>query len=179
MTRGRVDTGVRFSPGTGPAVLGVPAVELRDLRIPLGDLWQGDRVRRLSELLVEAADPAAVLELLVAGRIREATPRPDPVIAEIVRGVRAGIPVAGIAASLDLSQRQLHRVCLAAFGYGAKVLGRILRMDRALVLARRGVRFAEVAAVAGYADQSHLAREVRALTGTSLGRLVGPAPAGG
>ncbi|WP_347560579.1 DUF6597 domain-containing transcriptional factor, partial [Streptomyces sp. AcH 505] len=32
-------TGVRFAPGTAPAVLGVPAHELRDRRVDLADLW--------------------------------------------------------------------------------------------------------------------------------------------
>jgi AraC-like DNA-binding protein len=50
----------------------------------------------------------------------------------------------------------------------------VLRLQRALELARRGVPFASVAAEAGYADQPHFAREVRALTGLPLGELVGP-----
>ncbi|RSS88865.1 AraC family transcriptional regulator, partial [Streptomyces sp. WAC05950] len=35
-------------------------------------------------------------------------------------------------------------------------------------LADRGLPYAEVAYAAGYADQAHLAREVRALAGTTL-----------
>ncbi|WP_374757175.1 DUF6597 domain-containing transcriptional factor, partial [Micromonospora chalcea] len=31
--------GLRLPPGTGPAVFGVPAEELRDRRVPLADLW--------------------------------------------------------------------------------------------------------------------------------------------
>ncbi|MFD8985382.1 helix-turn-helix domain-containing protein, partial [Streptomyces sp. NPDC059564] len=50
-----------------------------------------------------------------------------------------------------------------------RTLGRVLRLQRALALARRGLPQAEVAHTAGYADQAHLAREVRALAGTTLG----------
>ncbi|HZB51744.1 MAG TPA: DUF6597 domain-containing transcriptional factor, partial [Mycobacteriales bacterium] len=32
---------VRFRPGAAPAVLGVPAAELRDQRVPLAELWSG------------------------------------------------------------------------------------------------------------------------------------------
>jgi AraC-like DNA-binding protein len=53
-------------------------------------------------------------------------------------------------------------------------LTRILRMQRAVVLARRGTPFAEVSATAGYADQAHLARDVKALAGVPLGRLLRP-----
>ncbi|MEV4457874.1 DUF6597 domain-containing transcriptional factor, partial [Microbispora sp. NPDC049633] len=47
--------GLRFGPGTGPVVLGVPAHELRDRRVPLADLWPGAEVRRLAERAGEAA----------------------------------------------------------------------------------------------------------------------------
>jgi AraC-like DNA-binding protein len=65
----------------------------------------------------------------------------------------------------------LHRRCRDAFGYGPSVLRRIVRFQGALRLAGQGVPFATTAARAGYADQAHLAREVRALAGVSLGEL--------
>src|SRR6478752_3631352 len=40
-------TGIRFAPGTGPRVLGVPAHELRDRRVPLAALWSPAAVRAL------------------------------------------------------------------------------------------------------------------------------------
>jgi AraC-like DNA-binding protein len=51
------------------------------------------------------------------------------------------------------------------------MLARILRLGDALALARRGVSLATVAASCGYADQAHLADDVRALAGTTLGQL--------
>jgi AraC-like DNA-binding protein len=62
----------------------------------------------------------------------------------------------------------LHRRSLAAFGYGPKLLGRILRLNRALDLARAGTPYATVAAQAGYADQAHLSRDVKQLAGVPL-----------
>jgi AraC-like DNA-binding protein len=44
-------------------------------------------------------------------------------------------------------------------------------MNRALDLARAGEPFAAAAASTGYADQAHLAREVKALVGVTLGAL--------
>ncbi|MBT8224435.1 MAG: AraC family transcriptional regulator [Dactylosporangium sp.] len=172
---GHVDTGVRFAPGTGPAALGVRADEVRDRRVPLAELWPGMRVRWLTERLAGASEPATVLEELAAEQ-RNAAGRSDPVISAVVAGVRAGTAVADVAAAVGVSQRRLHRICLAAFGYSAKTLAGILRMDRAVALARRGVRFAEVAALTGYADQAHLARQVRALAGVPLGQLVRSEP---
>ncbi|MFJ4982692.1 helix-turn-helix domain-containing protein [Streptomyces sp. NPDC088732] len=163
--------GLRFAPGTGPAVLAVAAHELRDRRVPLDALWPGAEARRLTERVASAADPGAALEAAVLGR----PPRP-PVryAAETAAGLAAGARVADVAADLGVSERQLHRRCLDAFGYGPKTLARILRLQRALRLARGGLPFAELAGRAGYADQAHLARDVRALAGVPLRRLLAP-----
>jgi AraC-like DNA-binding protein len=163
-------TGVRFAPGTGPLFAGVPAHELRDRRVALADLWPAARVRRLTGRVAGAPDPRAALEEIAGARLGQADP-PDPVVAGIVAGLRSGASVAATAASVGLNERGLHRRCLAAFGYGPKTLARILRMNRALDLARAGTPFATVALTAGYADQAHLAREVRALAGVPLGML--------
>ncbi|WP_201776565.1 helix-turn-helix domain-containing protein [Allosalinactinospora lopnorensis] len=47
-----------------------------------------------------------------------------------------------------------------------------MRMNRALDMAREGTPLADVAASAGYADQAHLARDTKALTGVPPGVLI-------
>ncbi|MEU0086694.1 helix-turn-helix domain-containing protein [Streptomyces sp. NPDC006274] len=158
-------TGVRFAPGTAPGLLGVPAYELRDRRVELSDLWGAGPARRFEERLGEAGDEAAALEAIALER----TGPPDPLTAAVVRHLDAGGTVAGAADAAALSARQLHRRSLDAFGYGPKTLARILRLQRALTLVRRGVPFGDAALAAGCADQAHLAREMRALAGTTLG----------
>ncbi|MFE6281594.1 helix-turn-helix domain-containing protein [Streptomyces sp. NPDC057877] len=165
-------TGVRFHPGTAPAYLGVPAHALRDQRVPLTDLWSRARVGRLAARVDAAADQATALEE-VALRVAAEAPPADPVIPRIVASLAEDRPVAATADELGLSTRQLHRRSLAAFGYGPKTLARILRLHRALSLARAGTPFAETATRAGYADQAHLSRDVRELTGLPLGDLLG------
>ncbi|MFI7409401.1 DUF6597 domain-containing transcriptional factor [Streptomyces sp. NPDC049627] len=161
--------GLRFHPGAAPAFLGVPAYELRDRRVELTELWPAADVRRLQGRLATAADPATALEDVVLER---AAP-PDPLLTGLVEALHAGRPVAATADELGLGARQLHRRSLAAFGYGPKTLARILRLQRALALARRGVPFAEAAARTGFADQAHLARDVKELAGLPLGELLG------
>ncbi|WP_461079571.1 helix-turn-helix domain-containing protein [Streptomyces deserti] len=163
--------GVRLYPGTAPALLGVPAHELRDRRVPLADLWPASDVRRLTARVDAAPDPAAGLEELVLRRAAETDP-PDPLLRQVVSGLSAGRPVAATADELGLSARQLHRRSLVAFGYGPKTLARVLRLRRALTLARSGVPFADTAVRSGYADQAHLARDVRELTGLRLRDLL-------
>ncbi len=156
--------GLRLAPGTGPAVLGVPAYALTGRRVPLVELWPAARVRRFAELLHR--DPERLTALI------ELTRGADPIALRVAGLLAAGSPVGLAAAEVGLSARQLHRRSLAAYGYGPKTLGRILRLQRALRIAGSGASWALVAAESGYADQAHLARDVRDLAGTTLGGLV-------
>ncbi|MEW2045490.1 helix-turn-helix transcriptional regulator [Streptomyces sp. NPDC005476] len=162
--------GIRLFPGTAPALLGVPAQELRDRRVELADLWPACEVRRLSGRVAAAAQPAVALEELALER---AAP-PDRALRRLVAALAAGRGVADTADELGLSARQLHRRSLTAFGYGPKTLARILRLQRALALAREGMPHADTADRAGYADQAHLARDLRQFTGLTLSVLAHP-----
>ena len=86
-----------------------------------------------------------------------------------------GRTVAEVASQVGFSQRQLNRRSLAAFGYGPKVLARVLRLQRALRYVRGGMSLVQASLAAGYGDQAHFAHEVRALTGESASQLVGSA----
>ncbi|MFC0626631.1 helix-turn-helix domain-containing protein [Kribbella deserti] len=168
--------GVRFAPGTAPGLLGVPARELRNIRVPLADLWSPAQARRISERIARAPYAARALESEVL-RLADDRPVSPPLgggTASTVARVRQGDPVHAIASGLGLSERQLHRRCLEAFGYGLKTLGRILRMTAALDLGRDGLPLADVAVRTGYADQTHLTRDIKALTGLSPTRLLTP-----
>jgi AraC-like DNA-binding protein len=164
---------VRFAPGQAPGLLGIPAHELRDAQPDLDDVWPG-RGRRLAERIAEAADRPGRLADLVRAEFARVSYRPDPVVGQVVRRLARGERVDDVARAVGLSPRQLRRRSLDAFGYGPKMLARVLRLTRAVALARRGVALAEVAATTGYADQAHFARDVRSLTGTTVGALLEP-----
>ncbi|WP_053207539.1 helix-turn-helix domain-containing protein [Jiangella muralis] len=185
--------GLRLGSGVGPRVLGLPAHELRDQRVPLDALWPGAEVRRLADRLAEAvetaeraasdglvgfagaatttADPGALLEAVAAHRLDGAPPA-DPVVERVAWRLGQGATVGAVAREVGLSARQLHRRSLDAFGYGPKTLARILRLNRALELGRSGTPAADAAYAAGYADQAHLSREARSLAGVTLTTLV-------
>lgn len=191
--------GVRFRPGVAPSALGVPAAALRDARVPMEELW-GRPAADITEQVDEARTPTArvaVLEAVVRRRLAEGPPV-DPVAQEMAARLtgpagaagrcgsgggggadepgEGGVGVARLAAELGYSERQLHRRSTAAFGYGAAVLARILRLQRFIALARSAtgpVGVAALAAAAGYADGPHLARECRAIAGATPSALVG------
>jgi AraC-like DNA-binding protein len=171
--------GLRFPPGAGPAVLRVAAHELRDQRVPLADLWPTADVRRLTGVVENAPSTGAALEEIALDRLDGADTAggvggADRAVAGIAAMLGAGATVTATARAVGLGERQLHRRCLAAFGYGPKTLARILRMNRALRAAHAGTPLATVAAAYGYADQPHLARDVKQLTGVPIGVLTHP-----
>lgn len=189
-TGGAAFVGLRFAPGQGPAVFGVPAHELRNRRVPLAELWPAGRARELAGRLAaarETGDGSAVgglggaggigrvLEEAAGARLQDAGRHHDRGrTAAVAAALARGRPVAEVARAVALSERRLHRLSLDAFGYGPKTLTRVLRFVRALDLARSGMPRAQVAACAGYADQAHLAREVKALAGAPMGVLLAP-----
>jgi AraC-like DNA-binding protein len=173
---GSLVAGVRFLPGAAPAVLGVPASELRDRRVDLGELW-GDDARRLTETvfgLETPADRMRTLERAVAARLVDSTP-PDRLTAAAARILwrRPGARVASLGRELGLGERQLRRRFEQAVGYGPKTFARVARFRRMLGLLRapHGDGLAAVAVAAGYADQAHMTRESVRLGGATPGRM--------
>jgi AraC-like DNA-binding protein len=158
---------LRFSGGIGPALLGVPADELRDLTPDLDDLWPSRLTRALTARIEK--DPVAELEAWLIERA--AASQVDPLGGRVLAMARSGTSMAVMADQLGLSPRQLHRRCLPAFGDGPRRLARVLRFGRALDEIRAGAPLALVAARCGYADQAHLSREVHDLAGTTPSRL--------
>jgi AraC-like DNA-binding protein len=167
MTRGIAGTtlvGVRFRPGAAGAALGLPLSELRNLRVATVDV-----LPTLDEALRGELRPDEALSGLtrIAADLIALAP-PDRLVRQAARLLETpGRRIPEVAEALGVSERQLLRRCRAAVGYGPKTLQRVLRLRRFLALraAEPGRSLADVAAVAGYADQAHLARDCERLTG--------------
>jgi AraC-like DNA-binding protein len=166
--------GLQVRPGAVPALLGVPATALRDERVDLGDLWgrDGDALQEAVAAATSPGEAAAALEAALAERAGRA-PDGDPLADALLERLQTGGPAGAVADDLGLGERQLRRRAGAAFGYGPKVLARVLRFSSVVDRLRSapGTPLATLAADAGYADQAHLTHEVRALSGLPPGRL--------
>lgn len=177
LERGETIVGLRLRPGVAGHALGVPASELRDIRVPLEDVWGRPGVE-LAEQIAAADAPARrrrVLEDAIGSR-RSRMDQLDPLVLTATR--RLGLPgsrVGSLSDALGTSGRQLLRRFEAAVGYGPKTLDRILRFQRFLsfapTVASGEERLARLAAELGYADQSHLNRECVRLSGLTPTRL--------
>jgi AraC-like DNA-binding protein len=164
---GDLGAGLRFAPGRLPALLGVPAEAVRDQRVPLEAL-RPELARRALSRLEQGHAPVPVLLALTTAL--PGSPA-ETALRVVSAHLGAGASARATAHRLGWTERSLHRRCLAAFGYGPAVLRRVLRFRRAAALLYDGVPIAEAAALAGYADQPHLSREVRALAGVAPSQL--------
>lgn len=169
---GELIVGARLRPGAGGAALGLALSELRDQRVPLPELGL-DRDGRLRD----DTEPGEALGLLVGITAALVSERPPDraVQAAVVRLLDPSQRIDGLASELGFSERQLRRRFLAAVGYGPKTLQRVLRLRGFLVRAvarDADLDLATAAFEAGYADQPHLGRECRALTGLSPRQLI-------
>lgn len=175
-TPARLTVGIRFAPGTAPDRLGIPARELANQRVALSELWAPHVVHRIEHDMLELAlgnspNAARLFERRIAETLRVPDARRIRRARELASAVAQGRSVAEIAERTGYSARQLQRLSNDEFGYGLSVLARILRLQRALPALRSELPFAAVAANTGYADQAHLSREVRALSGLTPTQL--------
>lgn len=160
------------------ALLGVPTADLPVGSWDAGDLFGTDADRVVDEMHA-AADWAGRYEavmrfLLRRRRLARRGSEPVRTSAEVREAWRlltrrGDLGVDDVAREVGYSRRRLHQLFDAEVGHGPKTVQRLARFDRARrVVANAsaaGTTLAEVAARAGYYDQSHLVREFREFAG--------------
>ena len=150
--------GIRFRPEAVGAAFGVDAAALRNRTVALADVVGSRHTRRLAD------------EPRIDAWIRSVELDRRAVAA--VRLLAGGVRVEDVSARIGLSVRQLQRIVLAEVGVGPKTFQRIARLNRFLADAQRGDGLARAAFAAGYADQAHMTREVRRLSGRTPAALL-------
>ncbi len=182
-TPGLERCGVRFRIGSAGAALGVSAVELLDRAVPLSELW-GRSGRRLEDRVAAAPTTHDALAQLIRG-VAERVPPPcggDQLVRRAALALVRGAALRDAGRSVGVGERQLRRRFDDAVGYGPATLVRVQRFQRFLALAdsEPETPLVRLAAEAGYADQAHLTRECRRLSGLPAAALLagGPTPAG-
>jgi transcriptional regulator GlxA family with amidase domain len=155
-----------FDPLAVRGWLNVPLHLLTDCSIPLAEISPNlapvvaeNMLAGLSNALTLPGESA--LELNLSKRLALAA-------AELRRG--ATVRVA--ASAVEWSERQLERVFLSEMGLTPKMFARIVRLRRAIAFANAGTTLSTAAYSAGYADQSHFNRDMRALMSGSPSSLL-------
>lgn len=171
---------IGLTPFGARAIYGMPAAALVDTLVPLDELLgalDAELVDRLAGTTMWDERFAALDHVLLrklgesdAGRHGPHQVRPE--VAEAWRRLvtaRGQVRVDALAADLAWSRPHLSRQFRHELGLTPKTMARILRFEHAHQLAVDDdpLSWAQISAVAGYADQAHLVRDWRELTGRS------------
>ena len=175
--QGTVDqVNISLFPGSAGAFTGLAMPELVDRMASPDDVWPHDFREAVAEL--EPLPPerriAGLADLLLA-RL-EPRREPGPQVREAIRLVQASrgrVTVGWLAGQVNLSISQLERRFARHVGVGPKLLARQTRVNALAAEAMRlaSPQWALLVAKYGYADQAHLAREFRELTGLTPSRF--------
>jgi AraC-like DNA-binding protein len=169
---------VRLSPMVARAVLGVSPADLDGAVVTLDELW-GRQASRIREQLSDASsweDRFAVTDALLAHR-RQAASRGSSVDPEVAWAwnrilISSGqVRVDRLAAEVGWSRKRLWSRFHSQIGLPPKRAAKLVRFDHAAHRLATGEDAARVAADGGYADQSHLHRDVVAFAGATPARL--------
>ncbi|WP_119389636.1 helix-turn-helix domain-containing protein [Taklimakanibacter lacteus] len=170
---------VNFSPLGAYRFFRLSQAELAGRTLALDDLLGAAGLRLVAKLHDAAGWPQrfALLDSFIAARFETAR-APSATVRAAWQGLvdaRGAISVAALAAGTAVSRRHLAQLFRAEIGMTPKTMARILRFEHARDLARSVPRlaWADLAYEAGYADQAHLVREFRDLSGLSPGELLG------
>lgn len=165
-----------FRPGGAAAFFREPLHQIFGQTAPLNDLFPRAGVERVRARVAEARDDAARVAAIEALLLAQPWPAaPDPVVAAAVRALeqsRGALPIRVLARRLGISQDPLEKRFRRAVGATPKQLASLLRLRHAIDSWRPGASLAELAQRAGYFDQSHFSRELRAVTGEPPGRFL-------
>lgn len=169
---------VDLTPLGAHRLLGLPLEHLTGQVVGL-DALLGAEGDRLVDRLGSAPHWPARFHLL-EGWLRDRVargPRPDPGVVHALDRLdasRGRVRVEALADELGWSPRRLHRGVRRTTGLAPKRLARLLRFRHAHEELQRpgGPDLATVAAWAGYADQAHFTREVKAFSGLTPTELL-------
>ena len=180
VSRRTCSVGAMLRPGAAPLLLGVPATELAERHTPLADLW-GRAADEARERLAEEPSLDRRLDLfesILAARLPRMRAM-HPAVAEALAGFADDEPFVGtVVARSGYSHRRFIELFRDAVGLTPKVFRRLTRFQRALEHAARGSSsWAQIAADAGYSDQSHFHKDFVAFAGVSPSRYRALAPA--
>jgi len=155
--------GARLRPGALPLLTHHPASDFTDRSVPVEDVF-GARGRLLLEQLGELRSPLPAVGIISSFLGHEWPGQDRFAHFPFGRYVRVG----DMAAQSSLPVRTLRARLKQYIGLSPKRVIRIERLHRALINSRdRSLAWAEVAAIAGFADQAHMSREFHDLLGES------------
>ncbi len=177
--------GVRFRPGEAFAFFGIESGALRDATVSPETLGLtgfealGERIARASRSASGAPPPRAVADVLDAfllARLAHVRTPEDRVrhAVNLLEATHGALPIVEVARRACVGERQLLRLFDERVGIPPKTLARAFRLQSlcaCLDTLTTSPPWARIAVDCVYADQPHMAREVKSLAGVTPSEL--------
>lgn len=166
----------RLDPLVAAQIFGLPLRELFNHCVAPDDVL-GPAFTALERRLGSATDWGVRFELFerfVAERLARHPPPPQDAawaVREVLR-TRGRVAMGDLCDELSWSRKRLATAFRRYVGTTPKRYARVVRLEHALELLGAGHAAIDAALDAGYADQAHLCREVRSLSGVSVGTFL-------
>jgi AraC-like DNA-binding protein len=160
--------GVMFRPAGFWPLLGRPLASIADKELALADVLPAAEAIAKAGNLAARQNDGAVMDAALAPLFPSSTVASEATtqLAELARNDRRIVRVEQLAQAAELSPRTLERRFSTHVGLSPKKVIRRYRLQEVAERARTAdVDWASIAAELGYADQAHLIRDFRAVTG--------------
>lgn len=157
--------------------LGVPGREIADRVIGLDSFWK--EAESIEGQIADCKHDSCRVAIVEAVLIRQLRPHRSLVIAHAARKMREGegqMTVRSIAEWAGMSRQLLGRGFNEQIGLSPKTYLRLCRFRKALASLSSESRLGELAAAAGYYDQSHMIAEIREFSGMTPAAIVRQRP---
>jgi AraC-like DNA-binding protein len=160
---------VRLKPESAVRIRGICLREFSNQAFTLSDVFSTGEISLLDEKLLEAANaPTRVgaVQAFFLARLRDR--EPDNLVHFAAQGLRRKptISIRELASRLNVSERHLARQFNLSLGVAPKQFARIVRVGKVVAAARGGGNWADIAALLGFNDQSHMINDFTAMVGT-------------
>lgn len=163
--------GVHFKAGGAFPFLNADASELTNTHANLVDLW-GNSGLELRERLCTAATPQQrfrIMEGVLKSRLHHHTTRQPQITTALKMFAKRGALIRDVSRQLGFTQRRFIQTFNSYVGLTPKVFCRILRFQRARILAEKLEMpdWTDLALTCGYFDQSHLINDFQEFSGST------------
>ena len=165
---------VRFRPGGAARFFEQPLHELFELSPALTDIVPREEVARVHEHVSKAHDDSERVRAIEGFLLARERGRTDPLVTASVHRIgevgdlgRISDLARHFGLSLDAFEKRFRR----GIGCTPKQFASLVRLRRAIESYRPGVPLTQIALDAGYYDQSHFNRALRAVTGKAPGHF--------
>ncbi len=158
-----------FKPGGGFPIFNLPLHEFIDCKIPFSEFMNPAEIAVLEDRVMNAENNHQRIDILQAFLLSLLDENQfDPLVrhtTQVINTQLGNIRVSSVAEDAGLGRRQYERRFRSSIGLSPRKFANVIRFQKALLMLRQGVHWADIVVKCGYYDQAHFIKEVKTFSG--------------